>query len=103
MAEMYEVKITVLKRLDPSDVFERLPVTPKEKLETCELFDDGEEFISTGGMPEGFPCTAAWQVLYPAVRALAFGGNMPWYEEQGVAVYCCPDGLRPVVFKLERI
>jgi len=53
-------------------------------------------------MPEGF-CTSAWNDIYPSVRVLAFGGNAPWYKEKGVAVECCTDGLRPVIFKLERI
>jgi len=39
------------------------------------------------------------------IMTLRFGGN-PWfpeyYEDHGVAVACCPDGLRPVIFKLER-
>ena len=31
------------------------------------------------------------------------GGNYdPWVEE-GVAITCCTDGIRPVSFKLERI
>jgi uncharacterized repeat protein (TIGR04076 family) len=53
-------------------------------------------------MPEGF-CASAWNAVYTAVRTLSFGGNLPWYRERGVAVECCTDGLRPVVFKLERI
>jgi len=34
---------------------------------------------------------------------LAFGGDFPWFKEKGIAISCCSDGLRPVVFKLERI
>jgi uncharacterized repeat protein (TIGR04076 family) len=32
-----------------------------------------------------------------------FGGNYPWQEEPGISVTCCTDGLRPVIFKVERI
>lgn len=96
MAEVHKIKITVLKRLNPQDVFEKSPVTPVEPI--------GQEFITRGGaFPEGFPCTTAWFALYSIARTLSFGGNMPWYKEEGVAIICCPDGLRPVIFKVERI
>lgn len=104
MVERYKVKITVLKRFSPSEVFEKSPVTPTTHLDICELFMDGQEFIvdENGRMPEGF-CSSAWHSIYCNVRTLAFGGDLPWYKEKGVAISCCIDGLRPVVFKLERI
>jgi uncharacterized repeat protein (TIGR04076 family) len=104
MAERHKIKITVLKRFVPSEVFKRSPVTPVGTLGACELFRDGQEFVvgTDGGMPEGF-CTSAWVSIYPNIRVLSFGGELPWYKEKGTAVSCCTDGLRPVVFKLERI
>ena len=98
------VRITVLKKMSPSEVFKKLPVTPAGPLAECEVYKDGQEFVVTenGRMPEGF-CGSAWQAIYTPVRVLAFGGNMPWYKEKGVAIECCTDGLRPVIFKLERI
>lgn len=104
MAERNKVKITVLKRFSPSEVFEKSPVTPATPLAACELFTDGQEFLvgEDGKMPEGF-CTSAWHTIFSNVRTLTFGGNLPWFKERGVAVNCCFDGLRPVVFKLERM
>jgi len=103
MVKSYKVKITVLKRFSPSEVFEKSPVTPVEPLEACKLFRDGQEFIiEDGRMPEGF-CSGAWHTMYSDVGILAFGGDLPWYKEKGVAINCCTDGLRPVIFKLERI
>lgn len=103
MVEINKVKITVLKRFSPSEVFESSPVTPTEPLEACELYEDGQEFIVEDlKMPEGF-CGAAWHAIYGNLRTLAFGGDLPWYKEKGTAVNCCIDGLRPVIFKLERI
>jgi uncharacterized repeat protein (TIGR04076 family) len=104
IAERSKVKITVLKRLSPSEVFEKEPVTPASPLGACELFHDGQEFIigEDGKMPNGF-CTSAWHTIFSSVRILSFGGNLPWFKERGVAINCCSDGLRPVVFKLERI
>jgi uncharacterized repeat protein (TIGR04076 family) len=103
MFKQHKVKITVLKRLNASDIFEEMPVTPLTSVEACELFKDGQEFIVSedGKMPEGF-CTPAWNTIHRNIWMLRFGGNLPWYEEKGVAVVCCEDGLRPVIFKLER-
>jgi uncharacterized repeat protein (TIGR04076 family) len=99
-----KVKITVLKRCRPSEIFERRPVTPvQEHFEACRIFEDGQEFILDGPrMPEGF-CASAWAAIYGNVRLLSFGGDLPWFKEKGVAINCCIDGLRPVIFKLERI
>jgi len=104
MVERHKVKITVLKRFNPSEVFEKSPVTPVNPLGACELFMDGQEFLvrEDGKTPEGF-CTSAWQTIFCNVRTLAFGGDLPWFKEKGVAINCCSDGLRPVVFKLERV
>ena len=103
MAKPHNVKITVLKRFNPSEVFKKSPVTPISSTEACKMFKDGQEFIVNGlKMPEGF-CTSAWISIYPNARLLSFGGDLPWYKEKGVAVNCCIDGLRPVVFKLERV
>lgn len=101
----HKVKITVLKRFSPSEVFEKSPVTHvNPNLGACELYKDGQEFVVSEyvKMPEAF-CTSAWHSIYNVVRVLAFGGNFPWFKEKGVGIYCCTDGLRPVVFKLERI
>lgn len=103
MKHIYEVKITVLKRFHPREVFEVSPVTPVEPLEACGLLQEGDEYVSRGGtIPQTFPCTSAWIALFPYVRALSFGGNLPWFQEEGVSITCCPDGLRPVVFKIQR-
>jgi len=104
MSTRSKVKITVLRRFNPSEVFEKSPVTSVGTLGACGIYKDGQAFIvwKDGRMPEGF-CTSAWNAIYPSVRVLGFEGNPPWYREKGVSVECCTDGLRPVVFKLERI
>lgn len=102
MVKLRKIRITVLKRFSPSEVFPESPVTPVEPMKECELFKDGQEFmVERLQMPKGF-CTSAWVTIYSNVRLLAVGGNLPWFKEKGVAVNCCIDGLRPVVFKLER-
>ena len=103
MVKLHKVKITVLKRFSPSKVFAESPVTPVSPMETCEIFKDGQKFIVENlQMPKGF-CTSAWVSIYPNVRFLSFGADFPYYEEKGVSVNCCIDGLRPVIFKLERV
>ncbi len=99
-----KVKITVLKRQDPKEIFDEYPVAERDWFVPCGLFEDGQQFIleESLAMPEKF-CTSAWQTIYPNVRVLGFGGNMPFFEEKGVAISCCSDGIRPVIFKLERV
>lgn len=101
--KIYKIKITVVKRFSPSEVFKTSPVTPLGTFGACEVFEEGQEFIVENmNMPEGF-CTTAWISIYSNVRLLSFGCDLPWLKEKGVAVNSCIDGLRPVIFKLERI
>jgi len=100
----YKVKITVLKRFHPSEVFEKSPVTLTKPQGACEHLREGQEFVVTenGKMPEGF-CFWAWNTIFPDMRTLRWGGEFSSFKEKGVAVDCCTDGLRPVIFKLERL
>lgn len=99
------LEITVLKRFDTKEVFEDLPIKIKYSGQ-CPVFKEGQVFQVDEYCcrPKEF-CTWAWEAMYPMIMTLRFGGN-PWYPEYykdpGVAVACCPDGLRPVIFKLER-
>jgi uncharacterized repeat protein (TIGR04076 family) len=99
-----KIEITILRRLKPSEIFEKDPVEMKKPIGVCEQFEDGQVFIVNEDlkMPGGF-CSFAWISIYGTVRLLAFGGNPPWYKEKGVAINCCIDGHRPVIFKLKRI
>ena len=104
MSKRHSVKITVLKRFKPEEVFETLPVKPMSPLGACSMYRDGQEFIVENmKMPEGF-CGSAWVSLYNRIETLSFGGKIPWYEgDKKIAINCCIDGLRPVVFKLEQL
>ena len=104
MVDKNKVKITVLKKLDTKEIFgENAPLG--ESLEACGQFDLDQEFIVSedGKMPEGF-CHWAWNDIYKVVTTLRFGGSFSRIEEKGNSIVrCCTDGLRPVIFKLERI
>jgi len=101
------VKITVMKRVDPSVIFDgdvpNMPDSDK-KYTKCSAFEDGQEFIVEldGNQPEGF-CGWAWRDVYKDVAVLKQGGDYyPWVEK-GKAITCCTDGIKPVSFLLERI
>lgn len=97
------VKITVLKKTDSKQIFGDNPPMG-QAIEACTVFKEDQEFIvgEDGGMPEGF-CHWAWNDIYKTVITLMFGGNFPFMKEEGTAVSCCTDGLRPVIFELRRI
>jgi uncharacterized repeat protein (TIGR04076 family) len=70
----------------------------------CPYLQDAQEFLAddSGALPEGF-CAWAWANIHAQVVAIMSGGDfVPWIQP-GTAIACCSDGLRPVVFKVERI
>jgi len=96
-----DVKITVAKKLQTHEVFKEYADAQMQP--TCTVVKEGKEYVSKGmSMPEGF-CSWAWADIQRDVIHLALGGDFPWMKEKGVMISCCTDGLRPVVFKLERL
>jgi len=96
-----DVRITVLKKLRTGDVFDKY--ASAEMTPECSIMKDEMIYLSKGmQMPEGF-CSWAWADIQRDVIHLSLGGDFPWIREKGVMISCCTDGLRPVVFKLERI
>jgi uncharacterized repeat protein (TIGR04076 family) len=69
----------------------------------CPLLQIGKEFLVKGiNMPEEF-CSWAWADIQRDVAHIALGGDFPWIGKPGTMISCCTDGLRPVIFKLERL
>lgn len=71
----------------------------------CPVHAPGQVFYADYAKPQGL-CDEAWKAIYQYVFALAHGAAGPFYYGDrigapGMAVVCCNDGLRPVVFKLE--
>ena len=102
---MANVKITVIRMMGIEDVYgDKLPKVSESFISPCTSgFKEGDEFISEEGkIPEGF-CCWAFADIQRDITHLRFGGGYPWMKEKGVAISCCTDGLRPVIFKLERI
>ena len=75
-----------------------------EAPDRCPVFEVGQEFfLGKFEKPETF-CTWAWQDIFYMVHTLWNGGSFtPWYKEKNVVIGSCTDGIRPVLFKIERI
>jgi len=68
----------------------------------CPCFTEGQTFLSKDGMcPAGF-CGWAFADIFRDMTHIRFGGSYPSLPDEGAAYSCCTDGLRPVVFRLER-
>lgn len=100
MSERWPVKITVLKQLDVKEMREKYGNNVEP---TCKYAKLGNVFLVQGfKKPEGF-CDWAWSDIFRDVVHLALGGDFYWIKEKGTIISCCTDGLRPVLFKLERM
>ena len=102
---MKKCKITVLKTTFDKELAEEYGV---EGLGACPFLKVGQTFYADWECPEGF-CNEAWKAIYQYVFTLANGGAMnepfyygDWIKEPGVAICSCNDGIRPVIFKIER-
>ncbi|MFX1511460.1 MAG: TIGR04076 family protein [Promethearchaeota archaeon] len=100
---MVKCKITVLKRTFHPEFAEEYCKDPQTGI--CTAFVEGDEFITESStvMPDGF-CHYAWIDLHRILLALMAGGNFgTWMKDEKTNIVCCTDGIRPVIFKLERI
>lgn len=100
------VKITVLRRFSTGEVFKKPPVKAKYS-DPCDIFEVGQVFrigaTENPIIPDDF-CPYAWDEIFRWFVAIRSNADfLQWYEEPGVVIVCCPDGLRPVVFKIERV
>jgi len=105
MAEKSKVKITVVKKFDSKDVFrDQMPAVSDDFVTTCSLWPEGKEFLVEfdGKMPQDF-CSWAWHDIHRDLCVVRFGGKFPWLMQSGLAYSSCSDGLRPVVFKIEKV
>lgn len=96
---MRRCKITVLKTLYFKDLADEYP--PHEK-GPCNIVKEGDVFYTSGpygvDMPEGF-CPPAWRAISSYAAVFASGGKV--YGRDEVHLTACPDGQRPVIFRME--
>jgi uncharacterized repeat protein (TIGR04076 family) len=97
------VKITVVKKVNNRDMFGDNPPLGFSAAPECDRLQLGQEFISERGVcPQGF-CSWAFADIQRDIVHLMLNGDFPWMTQKGTALSCCTDGVRPVIFKLERI
>lgn len=100
---MKKVKITVIKTTLDKELAKEYGV---EGLTACPMLKEGQVFYADYAKPDGL-CDEAWKAIYQYAFALAHGADKgvfyygDWIRKPGVAICCCNDGLRPVIFKLE--
>lgn len=104
---LWKLKVTVLKRTCNEDVCREYG--SEEFLKTggcgpCGAFRDGQEFLVNPSLdkPAGF-CSSAWADIRHELFAVVHGGDRPYIGPKGTAIACCTDGMKPVLFKIERV
>lgn len=98
---MGKCKITVLKTTLQKELAEKRGKKPN--FSVCPVFKEGEVFYTQEpfgtAMPEGF-CHMAWKSLELPVNVIAGNGRFLGFEDS--TVVACMDGLRPVIFLVEK-
>ena len=103
----HKCKITVLRREFYQDLADEYLANPQ--IGKCTSFHEGQEFILDHGdffkMMNGEFCGEAWDAISRYVYAALQGGSIMrgWTNDEKVMISCCNDGIRPVIFKIERI
>ena len=86
MAERYEVAVKIISQEG-----------------TCaQGHKVGDEWVIREKTPEGI-CLAAYNILYPEIRVMMFGGSFPWENDPDVTTLPCKDRKNPVVFELRKL
>jgi uncharacterized repeat protein (TIGR04076 family) len=87
-------KITVIKKDLYQDLYKKYE---GREGEICSVFEVGQEITVTNpyNPPKDF-CAWAWADIRPSIHSVFFGGRKS-------SIVCCTDGLRPVVFNVERV
>ena len=99
------LKITVERVFTPKEVFgeDIRQASDGEIIPPCPIFKEGQEFITENGFtrPDGF-CGWAWRDLTVRLTKFDLIEDMDW-PEKDMTYVACGDGVRPVIFKLERL
>ena len=101
---MPRIKVTVIKKISMREIHGEVGAGAVDTLPpVCDLFNVGDSFVLDGSeVPKGF-CVGAFVDIWRWAGALLNGASFHWMGKEGTMVACCTDGLRPVVFRLERI
>lgn len=105
---MASCKITVLKKYYDAELAAAYCQNPDPG--PCAVFQEGQEILIDEDayfslqIPGGF-CSEAWQALDHYIYCALQGGPLMkgWMKDETVMISCCNDGVRPVVFCIERV
>ncbi len=86
MAERYKVSIKIISQKGTCGSEHRV----------------GDHWVVDNKTPEGM-CLSAFDVLFPYIQVLMFGGTFPWADDPDATTIACPDAENPVVFELRRL
>ena len=95
-----KAKITVVKKFFSEDLVKEF--AEDEGFGSCVFKLEQEFILEKPDKPDGF-CSWAWADINRDLIAIMGGANFPWINREGVTIASCTDGLKPVVFKIERI
>ena len=98
-----KVKVEVVRRYLHPDLIDEL-VDNDVTIERCPVFEDGQVFIFEDWptKPADF-CDMAWQAINTGLMLCWFDADLDSITIPNKWQACCPDGLRPVVFTIERM
>lgn len=103
----HKVKITVLKREYYQDLADKYLDDPN--VGKCDKFHEGQEFIvdmdTYFSMMNNQFCSEAWQAIHKYIYSVLQGGDFMngWSKSEDEMIVACIDGVRPVIFKLEKL
>jgi len=105
MTQFPTCRITVLKTLYHEDLAEQYR-RPDVHRGPCPFFTEGQE-INVNYLterPAEFECDWAWDDIHKILMVLMLNGNYgTWMKDENMFITCCTDGIKPVVFKIERL
>lgn len=99
---MAQFKFTVLKTTFNQEIAKAYGAL---NIGLCPIHQEGQVFYSNGTQPDGL-CDEAWHCFEKYVFAMCHGANgfwEDWIEKRNLSINSCNDGIRPVIFKIEKI
>ena len=107
-SKTYAVKITIVKTQFYPDLVADVDLSVKdnESFGPCPFFNVGDVMLvrNIDHLPDGFKCLWAWADIERDIALILYGGQpQPLLTNPHSMYSCCDEGLRPVIFKLERV
>ena len=103
---MAKLKITILERTFNQEIASRYGSEGFKMgrgFGPCPNFHEGQVFVLDGLSKPARFCNWAWADIHGTIRTVAFGGAHDHLATSNAAIVCCTDGMKPVVFRIERV